>query len=117
MTSLAMDKRIIDEIKAKLPSYLHELLGNDLIQVILYGSCARGDYTEDSDIDIAILTKCDRIDAQKYNAGLVEISTELAMQYFAVINFVCLPYEEYMENKSWYFYFKNIEKDGQIIYE
>ncbi|MDE6014224.1 MAG: nucleotidyltransferase domain-containing protein [Acetatifactor sp.] len=35
-----------------------------LIKVVLYGSCARGDYTQDSDIDIALVTACDRLEAK-----------------------------------------------------
>ena len=32
-------------------------LGNKLQIALLYGSCARGDYEEDSDIDILLLLK------------------------------------------------------------
>ena len=34
---------------------IHEIYGSELKAVILYGSYARGDYTESSDIDIMIL--------------------------------------------------------------
>ena len=45
-------------IQSLLPQYLAEvqqIYGPHLKSVILYGSYARGDYTEDSDIDIMIL--------------------------------------------------------------
>ncbi len=50
----------------------------DLSDVILYGSCARGDYHEDSDVDIVLLTKCDRIAVERYGkaAGTTCGSTE-----------------------------------------
>ena len=57
-----------------------------MVKIILYGSCARGDYTEDSDIDIA------------------------------VVNFVCLPYEEYIDKNDWYDYFRNIKQEGRVLY-
>ena len=65
--------------------------------MILYGSCARGDYTRESDVDIALLTKCDRMEAKKYDDGLDAIATQLAMKYFAVVNFVCLPQDEFIK--------------------
>ncbi len=43
-------------ILRELKDVLKRFLG-DRIRLILYGSKARGDYTEDSDIDIAIIVK------------------------------------------------------------
>ena len=40
----------------------------------------------------------------------------LAMKYFQVVNFVCLPYAEFMQKKSWYLYFRNIESEGEVLY-
>ena len=42
---------------------------------------------------------------------LNDVATELAMKYFAIVNFVCIPYEEYIEKRRWYAYFKNIAKE------
>jgi len=36
---------------------LRRLLENDLSKVILYGSYARGDFQENSDVDIMVLVK------------------------------------------------------------
>ncbi|MCI8852160.1 MAG: hypothetical protein HFI30_08880 [Lachnospiraceae bacterium] len=41
---------------------------------------------------------------------------ELAMRYFAVVNFVCLPYHEFQEKKVWYAYFQNIDTEGEVLY-
>ena len=56
----------------------------------------------DSDIDIALLIKNDCLRAEKYTAGLAEIASEMAMKYFAIVNFVCLPYDEFVGKKEWY---------------
>ena len=44
------------EIIVSFARKVRKILGKNLKQVILYGSYARGDYTEDSDIDIMVLT-------------------------------------------------------------
>ncbi len=90
-------------------------MGDDLVKIILYGSCARGDYTKDSDVDIALLTKCNRMEVKKYDDGLDTIATQLAMKYFVIVNFVCLPHDEFLEKKTWYGYFQNIESEGEQI--
>lgn len=38
--------------------------------------------------------------------GLDAIATRLAMKYFIVVHFVCLPYEEYLEKKCGMLIFK-----------
>lgn len=96
-----------------IPVVFHD----DCRRIILYGSCARGDYTADSDVDIAILTECDREQVKKYTAQLDDIAAQIGMDTMAIVNFVCLPIKEFDEKKAWYPYFMNIERDGVILYE
>ncbi len=113
---LALNNDIIEKIKLEATEMVKELMGSDLVEVILYGSCARGDYTEDSDVDIALIIKCNRLESKKYDDNLAGIATDLAMKYFAVVNFVSLPYDEFVEKRTWYAYFKNIEAEGEVLY-
>lgn len=116
MDEILVNDFIIENIKKEATDLVKMLMGKDLIKVILYGSCARGDYTQDSDIDIALITNCDRMEVKKYSDKIADISMQLAMEYFAVVNFVCLPYAEFMQKKSWYLYFRNIESEGEVLY-
>lgn len=116
MDEIVLTNDIILKIKKEAFSLVHGLMGSDLKAVILYGSCARGDYTKESDVDIALITRCDRIEVKKYDDGLDSIATQLAMKYFAVVNFVCLPQDEFWEKKAWYAYFQNIEREGEVLY-
>lgn len=97
MVEIELNDDIINKIKEESTDLAKKLMGKDLIKVILYGSCARGDYVQDSDIDIALITSCDRIEVKKYSDDIAAISTKLAMKYFSVVNFVCLPYDEFIK--------------------
>ena len=116
MYETILNDNLINEVKEECTSLVRDLLKEDLVEVVLYGSCARGDYTEDSDIDIALLTKSNRLEAKKYENALATIATEIAMKHFAIVNFVCLPYEEFEEKKTWYPYFMHIAMDGEVLY-
>lgn len=116
MENLALNTETIEKVKIEAAEMVKALIGSDLIEIILYGSCARGDYTDDSDMDIALLVKCNRLEAKKYDNALAGISTELAMKYFAIVNFVSLPYDEFVEKRAWYRYFKNIDIEGERLY-
>ena len=89
MYNVILNDNLINEVKEECTSLVRDLLKEDLVEVVLYGSCARGDYTEDSDIDIALLTKSDRLEVKKYENALATIATEIAMKHFAIVNFVC----------------------------
>lgn len=109
---MSMNDDIIRESVKEACEGIKKELSEDICKIYLYGSCARGDYNDDSDIDIAIMTKCDRMSSKKYGEIMAEIATAVAMKYNAIVNFVCIPYSEYLENKSWYPYFASIERDG-----
>ncbi len=113
---LALNDDIIEKVKDEATKMIRQLMKDDVIEIILYGSCSRGDYSEDSDIDIAVITGCDRIEAKKYDDGLAGIATALAMKYFAVVNFASLPFSEFEQKKAWYAYFRNIATEGEVIY-
>lgn len=116
MDEILLDDAIIEKVKREATESAKTIMGEDLIKVILYGSCARGDYTQDSDIDIALITACSRMEVKMYSEKIAEISMQMAMKYFAVVNFVCLPYAEFVKKKSWYLYFQNIDSEGEVLY-
>ena len=62
-------EEVLNEIfVSKLPEYLNKRLGEKAC--ILFGSCARGDYYEDSDIDLLIQSKKVKISLKKYEMKL-----------------------------------------------
>ena len=115
MIDLALNNHTINIVKKEASNLAYKLMQDDLEVVILYGSCARGDFRSDSDIDIALLTRCNRLESKKYSDGLAKIATELAMKYFVVVNFACLPANEFAEKKSWHAFFQNIDREGELL--
>jgi predicted nucleotidyltransferase len=108
---------VLDKVKAMVVRDIPKALKKDCRAIILYGSCARGDFTNESDVDIAILTNSNREDVKKYDAKIDDIATTIGLDTMAIVNFVCLPKAEYEEKNSWYPYFMNIKKEGIMLYE
>ena len=98
-------EQAVEILKEKIPLNMK----NHVKKIVIYGSCARGDYTENSDIDVAILTDCDRLQVKKYDDLLMDIVTDIAMETNIIVEYTCIPENEFMEKKAWYAYFKNIE--------
>lgn len=53
LKNIGMDNDIIEKIKVEAPNMIKEFMKKDLVKMILYGSCARGDFKDHSDVDIA----------------------------------------------------------------
>ncbi|MDD5205836.1 MAG: nucleotidyltransferase domain-containing protein [Desulfobacterales bacterium] len=51
-----MEDERFEQLK-ELRSRLENLLGRDAFKMVLFGSRARGDYRDDSDVDLAILVR------------------------------------------------------------
>ena len=111
-----MTDSIINKITSETARWVPELIQDDLGKIILFGSYARGDYTSESDIDIAVLLTCDRKEMAKYKDRLVKLSAEMDLENMVVVNFICLPYKEFNEKKEYYPFYGNIDKEGQVIY-
>lgn len=111
-----MNFETIEKVKKKIIKEVPNLMKTDLVEIIMFGSFARGDYNSDSDIDIALLTRCNRAEVKKYDDSLDDLATEIAMDNFSVVNFICLPEVEFNNNKTWYALFENISKEGVKLY-
>lgn len=111
-----MTQKDIDYASRVFTERASKILKEHIKKIIMYGSCARGDYDSDSDIDIAIITDMDRKTVKKYDSDLMDAVTDIAMNSDAVVEYICLPVEEYNDKKGWYGYFKNIEAEGRVIY-
>ena len=54
--AMITERKELHSIVQKYILEIKDILGKDFEQAIIYGSYARGEYQEDSDIDIAIFT-------------------------------------------------------------
>ena len=98
--------------------YVNKLIqafGNRIYKIILFGSIARGDFHNKSDIDLLIIL--DRIESSDYRT-LVEIGSEVFTKFNESIEPILYTFDEYvlkLANKSNIF-IQNIEKEGKILY-
>ena len=97
-------KELVDELK--------KLYGDNLSCVILYGSKARGDATEDSDIDILVVLK----NIQNFSLErkkVKEISWRLSYKYDLLLTVIIRSEQEYMQKDTPLL--MNIEKEGIVL--
>lgn len=108
------------EINALLQQYVNkikDIYGRHLRAVILYGSYARGDYREDSDIDIMILVDITNVEIEEYRKQLSYMTYDFNMDYDADIKPIAKNEEHFRYWVSAYPFYANVEREGIKLYE
>ena len=84
-------------------------------KVILYGSYARGEQTEESDVDIAVILKDGN--TEKMHDDMLDIVVDYELDLDVTLSVVPIEYANYLEwNKVLPFY-QNIEKEGIVLWQ
>lgn len=108
--------------KAELQEIIHSVMkayrdvfGAEMVEVLLYGSYARGDYEQDSDIDLVAIVHGQRKDLQEKLKRIWDISADLELEHGIIISPTVIPYEEYEKYKEDIPYYRNISREGVKI--
>lgn len=89
--------------------------GEDVVEIFLYGSYARGDYVSGSDIDIAAIVHGQRIELQEKLKRIWDVSAEIGLENDVVVSPIVIPYDEYVKYKDTLPYYHNIAEEGKKI--
>lgn len=73
-------KNQLDEIIGRVVAFSKEVFGEKFQSVILYGSYARGDYDEESDIDIMIMVDMSREELNQYRTVFSEFFSNINLE-------------------------------------
>ena len=89
----------INQINAliELRDHLKELLGDRLVRFVLYGSRARGDYEDESDIDLAIIVQ--GLTRELKNRILDQVA-EMELRHLMPISAIVLSEKDFVRLRS-----------------
>ena len=108
-------KNELNTILKKMTEIYYYVYGDDVVRIILYGSYARGDYQNDSDIDIVAIVRGDRVDLQNRLKKIWDISSDLELEYGTIVSPTVIPFSEFEQYKDDLPYYKNIQNEGVNI--
>ena len=106
----------VQMILSKYVSELEKIYGAYLKSVILYGSYARGDFSEESDIDIMILLDLDDMLIKKYRHELSGITYDFNMDYNIDIKPIAKSQEHFEKWEDTYPFYKNVKSEGVKLF-
>ena len=88
------------------------VFGDKLKDVYLYGSYARGDYNENSDIDFLITVDADNDEISSCRNRISKISSRLSLEYDLTFSVTVKPLEQFNRYSSILPYYQNVLKEG-----
>ncbi|MBD5548255.1 MAG: nucleotidyltransferase domain-containing protein [Lachnospiraceae bacterium] len=105
----------IDKISQQISQSYRSVYGDNIVAIYLYGSYARGNYDEESDVDIAAIIRGNRIDLQRKLKQIWDVSADIGLKNDVIVSPTVIPFDEYEEYKHTLPYYMNIQKEGKRI--
>ena len=103
-----------DDIKEELVQGLTEIFQRNMSAIILYGSVARGDATDESDIDIAIVIKME-MDGQTKKRFISWVA-DMDIRHERVFSIVDIQEENMEKWEKILPFYQNIRKEGIVLW-
>jgi len=117
MTKAHTENTTINTILTETVDFYRQKYGNQLAQVWLYGSKARGDYAEDSDTDIMVIVDEDApinreldIDSERYDMAM-----SILARYDELISVMTYTTADF--NSDAISLHRNVKKEGILYYD
>ena len=102
----------LEKILKTVANEVKTVLMDKLDCVILFGSYARGDYDDESDIDIMILADVDNGDVNKYTRQIYDRIYELEIDFDSVLSLCIVPQDRFYKFKEILPFYRNVDREG-----
>ena len=102
----------IHDILVLLEQNVKKIMGESLSRLLVYGSYARGDYTENSDVDIMVLTSLPEDKIEPVEDSLYDVAYDILMEYGIQISVIVKNEEHFKYWLGALPFYDNVEREG-----
>lgn len=81
-------------------------------EAYLYGSYARGDYHDESDVDILLTVDMTQDEISDYTMDIAHVSSELSLKHDITVSIAVKPYAQFERFKMMLPYYRNVINEG-----
>ncbi|HZJ83280.1 MAG TPA: nucleotidyltransferase domain-containing protein [Clostridia bacterium] len=106
----------LDRITREIAINIKDVLGEKLQKIILYGSYSRGDYDDESDIDIMVLADINSYELGQYRKDINKIASRVGLDYDIMLSISLKNVDEFYNRRDILPYYQNIIREGTEIY-
>ena len=110
-----LSKEVLDDIMGNVYIASKEILGDKLEKVVLYGSVARGDNDESSDIDILILANIPAEKAWGERMKISKLTGWIDLEYDVILSLLVRDSATFNKYANDLPFYANILKEGVVV--
>ena len=113
--SIINNKKILPVLQ-DFTNEVKNIIGDRLEVIILYGSYARNEETNESDIDLIILINDAEDNLKNYREKLSKVRLKISLEYDVVVSLILKSYDYYIQYNDILPFYSVIRNEGIELY-
>jgi predicted nucleotidyltransferase len=110
------DKSTLQTVLELTNSKMREIFGEKLCEVTLFGPYARGDYDDESDIDVFAMVDMEAEKLAEYRSAVSGFASDLDLEYDILLSIILQDKATFDEWAHVSPFFINVKKEGVSLY-
>ena len=110
-------KMKIDKVLSEVTKGARGILGDRLHSVILYGSHARGDFDDESDVDIMVLADLKEDEMWEMQMEMCDVSSAVSLENDVTVCALLKDRRFFVSHVDTLPFYRNVITEGVMVYE
>ena len=106
----------LNKITGEVSKKVRNVLGDRLHSIILYGSYARGDFDDESDVDIMVLADINNDELPYYRNVICGISSDISLENNIMVSAFLKDRKFFNDHINMLPFYRNVIAEGVTIY-
>ena len=102
--AVSIVREVYNECRKIFPNGVHD--------AYLYGSYARGDFDNESDVDILLSLSAVGGEIAKYRIALAELTSDLSLRHDVTVSVTAKPLQQFRQSSTVMPFYKNVLQEG-----
>lgn len=116
MAISADQQQRVTNIMKEIVTSMKIIFDKNLRQVLLFGSYARGDQEEYSDMDIMVLVNLTDEEVKKYNDAIIDLMSDISLKYGVLPTIIGKNYDHFYHWVPYLPFYRNVRAEGIEYY-
>lgn len=105
----------VGNIVYRISQCADEVFGDTPHETVLYGSYARGDNNDESDIDMMVIADVVKESLYMYKKPFVKLSSDFGLEYDVVVTITIKDSETFNKYRDVLPFYQNVKDDGIVF--
>ncbi|CQR74448.1 Nucleotidyltransferase domain protein [Sporomusa ovata DSM 2662] len=116
MAISADQQQRVTNIMKEIVASMKIIFDENLRQVLLFGSYARGDQEEYSDMDVMVLVNLTDEEVKKYNDAIIDLMSDILLKYGVLPTIIGKNYDHFYHWVPYLPFYRNVRAGGIEYY-